>query len=385
MKSLFVLAAVLIAYGSFYPFDFQPHARPLRILVESWGMGRGDLLGNIALFLPYGYLGMVAWRRPRGPLRFLIVVLTAALYGAALQCLQLYLPRRDAALRDAIPNTIGAAAGALAGSIPFLDVRRLSEHKGLRAAPWVIIAFWLGYRLVPFVPSINLQEWKESLKPLRDEWGRLSWVDVLHDATAWASVACLWAAAPLGRVTPRWLFLLVGATFSAEVVIVDNVVSPNNFVGAGAGLLLWAVVARIPRREAAVALLLAASVVLSRLSPFEPSPAPRTFHWLPFAGFLGGDMFQNTSSFFEKVFLSGTLVWVAREAGLRLLWAGLATAALLGAIEACQTRLLGHTPEVTDPLLALLAALFVAVADRGAPASPAHPLESDAARRKEES
>jgi len=157
-------------------------------------MGRGDLLGNLALFLPFGYLGMVAWRRPRRPLRFALLVGSAAIYGAALQVVQLYLPSRDPALRDVMPNVLGAAIGALAGGTPLFDVRRLGERKGIRAAPWVLIAFWLGYRLVPFVPSIDLQEWKDSVKPLSD-WSPFPWVGVVHDVAAWLAVACLWAAA----------------------------------------------------------------------------------------------------------------------------------------------------------------------------------------------
>jgi VanZ family protein len=376
MNWLFALALLLIGYGSLYPFDFRAGGAPLATLLEPGSMSRGDLLGNVALFLPYGYLGMLAWRRPARPLRFVIVVVTAAAYGALLQCAQLYLPTRDPALRDVLPNAIGVVAGAFAGAIPMLDARRLSGGARGRSAPLLLALCWLAYRLVPFVPSLDWQEWKDSLKPLL-EWSRLPWVDALHDAAAWAAVGCLWGAAPVGRLTVRWLPALVLATFCLEVVVVDNTLSAANVAGAALGL---AAAALLRLRPAPVAVLLAAALVLRGLSPFEPRPEPQAFQWIPFGGFLDGSMLVNSQSLFEKTFLYGALVWLVREAGLRLAVAGGGVALLLACVEAAQTRLAGHTPEVTDPLLALFAALFLRAADP--PRPPLNPVESRA--RKEE-
>jgi hypothetical protein len=319
---------------------------------------------------------MVAWRRPPRPLRFGIVVLTAAVYGALLQWAQLYLPTRDPALRDAFPNTIGAAAGAFVGAMPVFDVRRLGGPAGGRPAPLVLVAFWLAYRLVPFVPALDWQEWKDSLKPLR-EWRPFPWVGTLHDAAAWAAVGCLWAAAPVRRLTVRWLPALAVATLGLEVGIVDNWLSPANVAGAMAGVAAAAV---LRFRPAPAAVLLAAALVLSGLAPFEARAVPRAFEWVPFGGFLDGSMLVNTQSLFEKAFLYGALVWLAREAGLRLGVAAGGAALLLAGIEAAQTRFGGHTPEVTDPLLALFAAVFLRLADP--PRPPLNPVESPA--RKEE-
>ncbi len=370
MKRLFLLAVLLIGYGSLYPFDFRAEGAPLRALFESSPMSRGDLLGNIALFLPYGYLGMVAWRRPPRPLRFGIVVLTAALYGVLLQWAQLHLPTRDPALRDALPNTLGAAAGAFVGAMPAFDVRRLGDRAGGRPAPLVFVALWLAYRLVPFVPALDWQEWKDSLKPLR-AWRPFPWIDTLHDAAAWAAVGCLWAAASVRRPTVRWLPALVAITLGLEVAIVDNWLSPAGVAGALLGVVA---VALLRFRPAPVALLLAAALVLRGLAPFEARAAPRAFQWIPFGGFLRGSMLINSQSLFEKAFLYGALVWLAREVGLRLRVAAGGAAFLLFGIEAAQTRLVGHTPEITDPLFALFAALFLHLADP--PRPPLNPVES---------
>jgi len=369
MKYLFLLAVLLIGYGSLYPFDFRAQGAPLGALFEFGSTTRGDFLGNLALFLPFGYLGMVAWSRPGRLARFVIVVVLGAVYGTALQWLQLYLPSRDpAVLRDVVPNIVGTVVGALAGMTPLLDVRRLGERGGTRPAPWVLVCFWLAYRLVPFVPSIDLQAWKDSLKPLRD-WRPLPWISVVHDAAAWTAVGCLWAAAPLGRLSVRWLPVLVLATLGLEVLIVDNRVSPGNVAGAALGLALSLVLAR---RPGPVAVLLAAAILLAGLRPGEG--AAGGFEWVPFGGFLSGSMLVNAQSLFEKAFLYGALVWLAREAGLRLALAAGSTALLLAGIEVAQTGIPGHTAEVTDPLLALFAALFLWVADP--PRPPSIPVES---------
>jgi len=377
MRYLFLLAVLLIGYGSLYPFEFRGEYLPFRVLFESRPASPGDVFQNFALFLPFGYLGMVAWRRPPRPLLFLILVASAAIYSTALQVAQLCVPGRDPSLRDVVLNALGAAAGALVGVMPLFDVRRIGARA--RAAPWVLIGLWLAYRLSPFAPSIDLQEWKESVKPLV-AWRPFPWTGVLHDAAAWLGVACLWAAAPAGRFSVRWLWALALATLGLEVAIVDNVVFPANAVGALAGSALAAC---LGRRPAAVAALLAAAIAVTGLAPLGTG-APQGFQWVPFGGFLHGSMLVNAQNFFEKAFLYGTLVWLLREAGLGLAVATLGTSALLAGIEALQTRVAGHTPEVTDPLLALLAALFLAVADRPCPPEARNPLESGDERRKED-
>jgi len=292
---------------------------------------------------------------------------------------QLHVPGRDPAMRDVMPNVLGAAIGALAGAVPFLDVRRLGDRTGVRTAPWILIGSWLAYRLSPFVPSINLQEWKDSVKPLLREWPP-AWLRVVHGAAAWAAVGWLWAAAPPRRLPVRWLPALVAATFGMQVLIVDNVVTPAHVLGAMIGLMVVPFVVRLPGRHAVAALLLAGAILLDGLEPFETGPVTG-FEWLPFQGFLQGSMLINAQSLFEKAFFYGALVWFAREAGLRLGLAAGGAALLLAGIEGAQTRLPGHTAEITDPILSLLAGLFLHKAD--APHAPPNPVESPQ-RRKED-
>ena len=113
MRKLWILFALVVVHGSLYPFDFEPalvDADTLRELLSSCcGLtSRGDIVGNMALFAPYGFFGILATERrsPAGR-RLLWVSLTGAALALALQLAQLYLPSRDANLQDVFWNLLG--------------------------------------------------------------------------------------------------------------------------------------------------------------------------------------------------------------------------------------------------------------------------------------
>ena len=61
MRLLFYSSVFLILYGSLYPFDFSLNALTDTgierfLYTRSLFSSRGDELGNIALFIPYGFL-----------------------------------------------------------------------------------------------------------------------------------------------------------------------------------------------------------------------------------------------------------------------------------------------------------------------------------------
>ncbi len=65
-----MIAAVLagIVYGSLYPFDFRPNARPgdpIHTLLATWRLisNRGDVMANVVFYLPAGFFLWLAMRR----------------------------------------------------------------------------------------------------------------------------------------------------------------------------------------------------------------------------------------------------------------------------------------------------------------------------------
>jgi len=263
---------------------------------------------------------------------------------------------------DALWNLVGALIGVLLGTVPRLNPERLLSTGGSRApAAWLLICCWLGYRLLPFVPSLDWQQFKDSLKPLLLH-PDLSWFRVFHDTVAWTVVAALWSLARPRRFTVRYLPLLMAVVFGLEVLIVRNVISVNNVSGAALALALWLSVFR-HARPGVIALLLAAMLVVVGLWPFEARGSPAAFHFVPFHGFLEGSMYVNTAVLLEKIFLYGSLVWLLRETGARLITAALLATALATAIELGQIHFARHTPEITDTLMIPLLAAVIGVLD----------------------
>ncbi len=356
MRKVFLLVCVLITYGSLYPFDFQAmESGSWEHLLASWN-GRtfhSDILSNIILFVPLGYFGMLAWDR-RGWL-----VVLALILGLVLQLLQLYLPSRDANLLDVVWNLLGTGLGMAMAALPlgrWVIGAGGRWHAG-ESFVLLLLATWAGYRLLPFVPSLDWQQIKDSLKPLLLH-PRLEVLSVLGNTMAWAVVAALWPVLWRGRHPWRWLLFFAAVLFSLEVLIVDNVLSAANILGLILGLALWRGLSRLPHAVPLLTVLLALALLVEGLAPFEPRSEPGTFHWLPFYGFLSGSMLINIAALFEKIFLYGALLWLGREAfGEHLaLWLALL---LTGGVEVAQVYVVGHTPEITDPLLVLCLAFVL--------------------------
>ena len=355
LKSVFFVIGLLITYGSLYPFNF--HAASAGIWAEffaSWRAftGRGDALSNILLFAPFGYFGMLVFGRKAW------LLVAALLLAVGVQVLQVYLPGRDANLQDVAWNMLGVAFGAGLTLLPWLRFSASGNACGRGvSATLLLIGCWLAYRLMPFVPSLDWQLWKDSLKPLLLH-PQFSPIGLLHDAVAWAAVACLWPQVCRCRKAGLWLLLLVGGVFALEVVIVKNSVSVTNVLGALLGVGLWWLwLGRGHSGRVVLALLLMLSLLLSGLAPFQWRTGPGDFHWLPFHGFLAGSMMINISVVFEKGFFYGALILLLQQESGRFRFAVVTALLLTLFIEIGQLFVYGHTAEITDPLLVLLIAM----------------------------
>jgi len=108
------------------------------------------------------------------------------------------------------------------------------------------------------------------------------------------------------------------------------------------------------RRAAPV--LLAAALILAELAPFHfaAQNGARAFNWVPFRGLFRSDWQDGFVVLFRKSFWYGSIVWLWRASGCRLVWATAVAAAALFVLERAQVYLPGRTPEVTDAVLAVL-------------------------------
>jgi VanZ family protein len=361
MAVLFFAVLFLIVYGSLYPFDFTAAALAPESAgghFFSWNVfsSRGDVLGNVALFVPYGFVGMLALpsRRPFAA-NFIPLAIFGIFVAVGVQILQLFLPARDAVLSDVLWNMLGMIFGAWMTTLP--PVRQaLRGHADLRfdVVPALLVGCWVAAELAPFVPSIDLQSFKDSLKPLLLA-PELDWLDFFRAFVAWLIVGYL-ADRSFAR-PPAWLWLAGGVCglLAAKVVVVQNVVTVADVAAAAAALLTWLLVRRrTSRRPLLLLALLAAYMATAALEPFNLRADAQAFAWLPFSGSLSGSMLINAKVIAEKFFLIGSVLYLAAQCGFPRRGTVILVAASLAILETAQIWIGEHTPEITDPLLALL-------------------------------
>ena len=361
MKYIFWLVVFLITYGSLYPFNFHitaPFAELLNNLVTSWDEKTylGDILGNVVLFIPYGYFGLLYFTSKH----IVSLILIGLVLAVGLQIVQLYLPSREAALDDAIWNLLGIGIGLIVGFVYRFQPRSFIGNIDKSATfPLLLLCSWLAYRLMPFIPSLDWQLFKDSLKPLL-LYSDLQWTNVLHDAVCWIIVGCVWRSIFSARLSEYYLLLIIPVIFCLEIVIVSNYISASNVAGVLLGMTLWFGIFRnMQGNTSVIAILLVAMLIITGLTPFELRNDPATFHWIPFYGFLQGSMLINTAVVFEKFFLYGALLWLARQEGASMRFITIFSVCVVTFIEVGQIYISNRTPEITDPIFMIIIAILM--------------------------
>jgi VanZ family protein len=361
----FVLIAtgitLIIVYGSLYPFNFRVIADsngPFRTLIKTWAgpFSRGDVVATVLLYLPYGFFWIQALRRWPPITRIGYVVFSALALSTGMELLQYYEPGRVSGLSDVYSDTIGAAVGAAAGLILF--GRPFPWRAGrVERRPFIVllISCWLGYRLFPYVPVIDLHKYWDAVKPLVFS-PVLPPLDLYRHTVIWLAVALL-IEALFGNARSRVvLLILVPVVLFARVLIIDAVLSPAEVAGGALATLVWWFFSRLQSRALIVAVLFAGVVVIEALEPFQFSAVTHPFGWIPFAGFMRGSMEVNVRSFFQKVFTYGTLTWLIVRAGYKFAIAAGLSCGLVLSLRLTQVFLPGRSAEITDPIMLLMVA-----------------------------
>jgi VanZ family protein len=364
-----VLATVLlILYGSLFPFQFAALGeRGLPALLESLHFqrtSRGDLVANLLLYMPFGLCLVLAWPAHWRRLTALVAtVIVGTLLSLAVELLQAYAPLRVTSLTDVIINAIGTLAGGLI-AIVYLELGTTLRIPGVVSGrpdpvPLGVLLLWLAFRLAPFVPTIDWQKYKDAIKPLLTP--ELAVLDTFRYLVGWLvvgyTVRQLWRR----EYALLALFVIVIMVLAGRVMIVGKVLVPSEILALLVCMPLAALFVSIPDRQRATLLivLLAATIVLEGLKPFQVVAEPQSFSWVPFKNSLTDSLEVNYSVLLEKCFWYFSLVWLLTRRGLGVAAAAFATAALLAGIEVVQLWLPGRSAEITDPLLAIIAGLLL--------------------------
>ena len=356
MRTLLVIA-FLIAYGSLYPGNFSPAgAGAVGKFLTDWGWftSLGDLLGNVALFFPLGFAS-ASFTSVRGHATARIgwMLFLAFVYSFALQLAQVWLPSRSAALADVIWNMAGMASGMAAAHL--IGKRTLNGTRPLDSAsiiPMVILILWVINELLPLVPSLDLQKFRDALKPLFLDFSFSFPQAAMHAAGAVVAGSALVA---LKRQPAGWLAGLIILILAGKLVVVNLALDASVVIGLAAGYAGCLVALRLDGSKifhVAFWLLLAAWAIIS-ITPFAPAPGG-IFNAIPFATMLRGSLETATRGLAQSLFIYTALLWLAQTTGasIRNATVGLVIGSCF--LELIQMGLLGRTADVTEPILLLL-------------------------------
>jgi len=363
-----LLVVLVILYGSLFPFEFQERSYPggpLLYLLGTWREwdNRGDLLANILLYLPLGFLTVNALP-PRFPaaLKFFLAVIAGVALSSAIEIAQFHDVGRVTSMGDVYANGIGAAFGAAAGILlgaswrwPFVGELAANPTEAL------LLTMFFAYRLYPYVPVIDLHKYWHAVRPMLMA-PSLPPGEFLRYLVTWLFVAAV-VHVLFGSRRFLLLFpLICSGEFLGKVLIIDNALKLNDLLSAAIAWLVWAVLLRrLPGKFGILALLFAAMIAVERLQPFEFEAFPRAFGWIPFASLMHGSIGVNIQAFCQKFYEYGGLIWLRNRGGVRLLISTLCTATFLFATSFAECWLPGRSAEITDGLMALIVGGIFAV------------------------
>jgi glycopeptide antibiotics resistance protein len=209
IKFLFWLYVVFVIYGITMPLRPDLTSSGMRhrwkrteripfLNSEGGRLSLGDAVGNILLFVPFGFF-LHSWRqarRPetvgfsREPIGGSPTLLAAFVFSSAIECGQLFLDGRVTSVNDVINNLVGA----------FIGIRRAAAHPGLVANTWEalkrmarlrpFLALWLAtmavqtlIALAPFDFTLKKENFQRQWLRWQYSWQELRSAGQIHPGT----------------------------------------------------------------------------------------------------------------------------------------------------------------------------------------------------------
>ena len=286
--------AAAIVYASLQPFtDWRWPPDPLfSFLFAPWPryVTTGDILLNIAAYLPLGILLFMALRPP---LSAMAAAGAATLLGTALSFMlestQMFLPTRIASNADLLLNGIGSGSGACvawaATRFPPLVRWQASQRGTLGDAGVILILSWIVMQAQPAPFAFGVGDWRGALPftPLFEHTPE-SYLRAEAAATALMTAAIglmveSLSPARRGVWLPAGMIVLLGALVKSLIAMPLahaehglRWITPGVALGFIAGVLIFALSARLPPRGRAVtaALCVTGGLVIVNIAPENP-------------------------------------------------------------------------------------------------------------------
>lgn len=384
-RLLWALFSLFIVYGTTIPFSFRLGPGGLgglfgKILWHPLGSRNGDisspdLLQNILLFIPFGFLGYIALVEKRSRLKRVIIILMGAGLSAFVEFLQLFADTRWTALSDVIFNTLGTAVGVYAGMRLKNWVMAIKGRADLRrwfdspsAYPALV---FLGLAAIgtwqPFDFALDYSTFVYKAKVILKHPFDLSWPNDELATFIRYLLATLFAcrlAREAGLPRPALLATLAmlaaaGGLEATQLIIRSRAPSFQDALTSALGVAAGAVSFGLPSfrvhplRWGAVGILaIGASAVLAGLYPFEFTSVRGGFNWIPFMSEYAkttftalGNFIESSLTFLPLGFLLGYFFHGTRRAAAAALALSMGTAF---AVELAQAWVVGRHADITD-------------------------------------
>jgi len=374
--------ALLLIYGTLFPFNgWLTRDTGVWELLMQRGIqktSKADILTNLLVYMPFGLLLMRSLKNRSSSLQGLVLVTVVSfLLSLALEYLQTRLPGRVPSILDLGLNTFGGFLGALIALSLSPDtmvgnrlyrLRANYIHPGASANLGLLaLGFWVLSQLSPLVPSIDVGNLRNGLKPL---WYTLlspvtlEWMRVIEYAFSITAAGVI--SSTLLRTRYNALFLFAGfisLVLLLKIPVIGRQLSLEAVLGLAIGLVFTFIVYdRSLRTRLLIAAFALTGMVLAS-SLHVPANAvagyPTAFNWVPFRSHLSNNitgLIDILGSLWPFVALA-YLAWIAnvRLRGLLIVAGAIGIFLIMFMLEWYQQYQPGRSPDITDAIIATLA------------------------------
>jgi VanZ family protein len=301
--------------------------------------------------VPLGFTAYLAFPRLRSAIvRLLLAVALGITLSASVEMLQLYIPGRRSSIIDVANNTVGTLFGVIVAMLLESTVRRKLGQAGYRKLDrpaLFLLTVFLSSLTFPFFPVMWLSAFKYKIAQMLHP-PSFHLIVFLTAMASWYAVA--WMLRTVS-VPPRLVWISF-AVIPAQLLVLERIPTFSEALGAVVGLGLAARYASCP----VAPWVFLATIAVRGLMPLRFGP----FHalsFVPFGAFMDMRWETGTQLLLEKSWYYGAAIWLLRAGSLTLNRATATVVVTLAAVEIFQMYIPGRTPDITDPILALLLGL----------------------------
>tara|TARA_R110002096_G_scaffold432240_1_gene648700 strand:- start:123360 stop:124514 length:1155 start_codon:yes stop_codon:yes gene_type:complete len=366
MKGLFLFSIFVITYGSLFPFEFQYvdwQEEGLSALLSTsvFDSKTPDMLGNIILFLPFGFAGteLISRAKLNKEYYFYLYGFGIAL-AILLQVLQIYLDYRVPALYDAVWNSVGIFVGGMLARFMHRKYPHMLEAED-KLALLALSLSWIIYLLAPFLFYFNTEILAENIRVHLDINEHRS-VNIIFYMAIWIIFTKLIdELKPLGRNPLLSLEFLVLFTLTAKIFVYRDFIEPELLSGGILAIIIMrtGLFKRISPYKFCATILVPA-MFYNSLYPLEFwDNSFKEFNWVPFKELFAEDMLPTIRTVFYKTFTYGAIVWSLYKSFPNSSWINYFCISYAALIEYLQHLTPLRVGGLTEPLLVLFLITFI--------------------------